>query len=64
MSRTGAGSTFAVVFRARAGASGVCALRALLKTAKRRLDLRCLKAREEALAVILLRLTTEIARST
>jgi hypothetical protein len=48
MSRTGAGSTFAVVFRARA-------LRAL--------HLRCLEAREEALAAILLRLTAEIARS-
>jgi hypothetical protein len=56
MSRTGAGSTLAVVFRARA-------LRALLKTAKRRSDLRRLEAREEALAVILLRLTAEIARS-
>jgi hypothetical protein len=59
MSRTGAGSRF----RARAGAAGVRALRALLKTAKRRFDLRCLEAREEALAVILLRLTAEIARS-
>jgi hypothetical protein len=63
MSRTGAGSTFAVVFRARVGAAGVRALRALLKTAKRRSDLRCLEAREEALAVILLRLTAEIVRS-
>jgi hypothetical protein len=54
MRRTGAGSTLAVVFRA---------LRALLKTAKRRFDWRCLEVREEALAVILLRLTAEIARS-
>jgi hypothetical protein len=48
MSRTRAGSTFAVVFRVRAGAAGVRALRALLKTAKRRFNLRCLEARAEA----------------
>ena len=56
-------STFTVTLEAIPGSDGIRGLRALLKTAKRRSDLRCLEAREEALAVILLRLTAEIARS-